>query len=107
VSRPGKTCAIARTWHVKHRSNLPEKANSEGFLSMRDCRKGPGGFGRGGSVYDGAIILGKLRFQNNGAGSRDPPGIFPGSRRKIPHDTESGIFAMNQVLETISRLSGS
>jgi hypothetical protein len=73
---------------------------------MRDCRKGAGGFGQGRSVYDGAIILGNLRFQNYGTGSRDPSGIFPGSRRKIPHDAESGIFAMNKVLETISRLSG-
>lgn len=73
---------------------------------MRDCRKGPDPFCRAPATYDVNDISGFLRFQKKAAGIRNRPVILPGSRGEIHYDTESGIFGTNQVLETVSRLSG-
>lgn len=92
----------AHTSWIKSAGNT----NSEGFLSMRDCRKGPDLFCHAPATYDVNDISGNLRFQKKAAGFRNGPVILPCSRRKIFHHTESGIFGTNPVLESISRLSG-
>ena len=73
---------------------------------MRDSRQGPDRFCRDQAAYDVNEIFGNLRFQKNTAGFRNRPAILPCSRRKIFHDTESGIFGTNLAFESISRLSG-
>ena len=117
--RPGKPCAIAWILTIDQRSNplrdpiygvcaIEESWQILPFphvrLSVEDCRKCPDRIRALHIIYDVNRIFRVPRLQKRAALSRSLNMRLPHSRRGPVLDHESGIFAGNPALESVSRL---